>query len=458
MDAVLNEQSEQKINARYSQEAILGKLNDLGIKNDEQFNELLNKFKFLFAGKTFEGNIKYPKCANDLHKDLVYYDKDISRNKDLFNEEVRANKLTYRYDEDDNKVESDSNPIIFKLCYNEVYINTLREHINVVNSIRANTETAFQNDVNNKHFNVLSSQDSKAVNAVTDAFDASGVDLVKKVKSGISTAKAVGITLESEIMHSNTAKIDKFRSTRANTGVDSRGIYNQYNLVRVDSNMLNLNNSDTSLDIALAYNTDIRLFVVNSCGCMVKRGVLAERNNVSETYNSNTNSYCYVTLSSNKLRSKPYNPYVKNSLAITPIEHDERLFNFYCQFFIAKYVDINTSLQDINFYSASYTGLDSYKAYMDLFINAYFAAKKSLLSEGSVLLNILNNMDYKLISNSDIALYGQFLWRVKLGLVIQGVRMEKAEYFVRQFMKYDSTLKLYMSTVITIDSTNFNMV
>lgn len=216
------------------------------------------------------------------------------------------------------------------------------------------------------------------------------------------------------------------------------GVYNQFTLTDVKTDELLASTSDTD-----AYSIDIRLFVVNCKGCLIKRGMNDIRKKGTSFF-------------SNKqaIKNKPYKVYVDKSLAVLPIEHDERLFNFYVNFYLKPYARIDAKeTKNYHAYNYSQTGLDSNKSYFDLFINAYFAAKKSLLHVGVNFLKIIDDMEYNLVTQEDILLYAQFLLRIKMCLMIQGMRAEKAEWMLHKFMHYDGTLSIYQGKMVQMRST-----
>ena len=153
-------------------------------------------------------------------------------------------------------------------------------------------------------------------------------------------------------------------------------------------------------------------------------------------------------------RDIPYASYINNSLAITNktgrVASDERLFNFYCQYFIAKYIKVNRKATR---YALTQAGITSYKAYMDIFVNAYFAAKKSLIFyniDGTVngdrvlrLSTIMNSLSVTSFSKQDKKDVDAFLRMIKLGMIIQGMQKKKAEYILRQFIKISNLSDIY---------------
>ena len=77
------------------------KLEKLGITTDEQLAELKEKFKFLFEDRTYNGTIKYPRNKDDIHKDIVYYDRDMTLNDDDFRSVVESSSEYMDYDFND---------------------------------------------------------------------------------------------------------------------------------------------------------------------------------------------------------------------------------------------------------------------------------------------------------------------------------------------------------------------
>lgn len=456
IDTLADEHRRSSTELKYGKDAILQKLNAIGVSNDEQFNALQEKFKFLFAGKTYDGTIKYPKCSIDLNKDLVYYPEDATISREQFDKHVGSQQFCGEYDDNDREIhDSEGNAIrsavIFKFDYNEKVFKILRGHIEIVNTVRVSSEEAFNNDIANKRYSGVSAKEASEIEALNStceyllaagvgalAFPVDGVGIITgtAVKAGAeklaNPAKTmINVVKEGIGFKTDKSKVKDYRTNKLGF-LESRkaGIYNQFQLTRVnrDELLANRNNADS-------YSIDIRLFVVNCCGSLIKHNW--------KDINDAGSKYSKVVRQTKK---KPYSDFVVGSLAILPISSDERLFNFYCKFYLAKYTGVDIS----NIYAQTQTGIDSYKAYMDAFINAYFASKKSMIHVGAELLNILDDMDYTLTSSSDLLLYGQFMLRVKMCLVIQGIRAEKAEWLIHKFMHYDNTLNKYTGKLIQL--------
>lgn len=470
MDTVLQEQQSSKVEMTHGFDAVKQKLAEVGVHTDEELkafqDEMKTKFKYLFTDKTLEGNIKYPRCKNDMNKDVVYYSEDVSRSQEAFDRLVGDNQYVVDYDLSTERPVTGSDgqiikkATIFKVDYDENAFNILRKHIEICNKVRANTEDVFDSDLHAKHNDGVNADLSREYNTIGTVYGFIGATMLSslvfpantigaavvalglpKIINGTKTIGEMGNIIANNTVLGSSDKhmISKFR-TDAGTVTQQRnsGVYNQFTLTDVKTDELLASTNDTD-----AYSIDIRLFVVNCKGCLIKRGMNDIRKRGTSFF-------------SNKqaIKNKPYKVYVDKSLAVLPIEHDERLFNFYVNFYLKPYARIDAKeTKNYHAYNYSQTGLDSNKSYFDLFVNAYFAAKKSLLHVGVNFLKIIDDMEYNLVTQEDILLYAQFLLRIKMCLIIQGMRAEKAEWMLHKFMHYDGTLSIYQGKMVQMRST-----
>lgn len=468
------------IDSYYNQ--IEEKLEKLGITTDEQLAELKSKFKFLFEDRTYNGTIKYPRNKDDIHKDIVYYDRDMTLNDDDFRSIIndQAEYTDYTFDDYEDEDTPNKNIALVKLDFvsSEIRKN-LREHIECVNELRLATESAYKEDIKNEARKGYTEREKSEISGLMNAclfiwalglistgtglgslgavatteagmvLTARGVVTIKSFlamfKSGADIAKAFVDTMSDSFpiygdsIHSH---MKTYRNSPAIFTTRDVGIYSIFSVSSLSKNM-NLNNNDEINSDAFAtnkdlYSADIRLFIINCLGCLQRRKRLEP----------------FGTHFFGRHSDIPYAPYIKNSLVATDdndrVICDERLFNFYCQFFIAKYIKYDRASSR---YALTQTGIMSYKAYMDILINAYFAAKKSLLFydiNGNVdkdrvirLNSILSDLNITAFSEQDKKDIDAFLRMVKLGMVIQGMQKKKAEYILRQFIKISNLNDVY---------------
>lgn len=457
IDSFITEYRHDMIESKNGSTAILNKLNELGVHNDEEFKALEDKFSYLFNGRTMDGTIKYPRCKKDLNYDLIYNKKDISLNEQEFNDAIVDSQTYNDYDSAyDKPLKNSSLNTIFTLSYDEQVISVLRKHIEVVNNVRASVEESYADDLNNNHFKGIRDREAEEISTVKSAYVlmlttlVGGATLPTAALGTIALSSVANIASKAvkpvkdfgsmiyrgiPALVTNDRKVKDFRGN--GVGAFETRNYGVYNLMTfTDIN-------DSALKDAHAenmYTVDIRLFVVNCMGCLVKKDW---KDNVTRK-----GAHYFEALRG--AEKKPYSAYVKHSLAILPIKDDERLFNFYCQFYLSKY----TRIDNMNLYAQSKTGLDSYKAQIDMFINAYFAAKKSMLSVASDFFPLLDKLTYQLSTNDEIIMYGQFLWRVKMCLVIQGMAMKRADWMLRKFMISDGTYSIYENKNIQFRSSS----
>lgn len=129
------------------------KLEKLGITTDEQLAELKEKFKFLFEDRTYNGTIKYPRNKDDIHKDIVYYDRDMTLNDDDFRSIIndQAEYTDYTFDDYEDEDTPNKNIALVKLDFVDKGLrDRLREHIEYVNALRLSTESAYRADIVNE--------------------------------------------------------------------------------------------------------------------------------------------------------------------------------------------------------------------------------------------------------------------------------------------------------------------
>lgn len=130
------------------------KLEKLGITTDEQLAELKEKFKFLFEDRTYNGTIKYPRNKDDIHKDIVYYDRDMTLNDDDFRSVVESSSeyMDYDFNDYERKISDvDGAKALVKLDFVDKGLrDRLREHIEYVNALRLSTESAYRADIVNE--------------------------------------------------------------------------------------------------------------------------------------------------------------------------------------------------------------------------------------------------------------------------------------------------------------------
>lgn len=88
-------------------------------------------------------------------------------------------------------------------------------------------------------------------------------------------------------------------------------------------------------------------------------------------------------------------------------------------------------------------GATAIKAYVQCFVNAFFASKKFLGYEG---LDFLYDMD-KELTNDEKKRYIEFLYYVKYGLLLQGMDADFADYLIQKYLEYDLTLPKNMATL-----------
>lgn len=467
------------IDSYYNQ--IKEKLEKLGITTDEQLAELKSKFKFLFEDRTYNGTIKYPRNKDDIHKDIVYYDRDMTLNDDDFRSLVDDKEEYIEYTIDDYEIKNTQNKDIalVKLDFvsSEIRKN-LREHIEYVNELRLATESAYKEDIKNEARKGYTEREKSEISGLMNAclfiwalglistgtglgslgavakteagavLTARGVVTIKSFlamfKSGADIAKAFVDTMSDsfpiygDTVHSH---MKTYRNSPSMFTTRNVGIYSIFSVSSLSRNM-NLNNDEINSDAFVTnkdlYSADIRLFIINCLGCLQRRKRLEP----------------FGTHFFGRHSDIPYAPYIKNSLVATDdndrVICDERLFNFYCQFFIAKYIKYDRASSR---YASTQTGIMSYKAYMDILINAYFAAKKSMLFydiNGNVdkdrvvrLNSILSDLNVTAFSEQDKKDIDAFLRMVKLGMVIQGMQKKKAEYILRQFIKISNLSDIY---------------
>lgn len=456
------------------------KLEKLGITTDEQLAELKEKFKFLFEDRTYNGTIKYPRNKDDIHKDIVYYDRDMTLNDDDFRSVVESSSeyMDYDFNDYEKKISDvDGAKALVKLDFVDKGLrDRLREHIEYVNALRLSTESAYRADIVNEArkgytereksevdglmnaclfmgaLGLISTQtglgslDALATSGMGAVLTAKGVVSIKSFlawfKAGVNSTQAgLNAMLDSSPIYGDSvhSHMRTYRNKSSAFSVRSDGIYSIFSINSISSIRLNsstdLNDLMTRKDL---YDADIRLFVINYLGCLQRRKAL------------DTCGTHFFGLH----RDIPYASYINNSLAITDktgrVASDERLFNFYCQYFIAKYIKVNRKATR---YALTQTGITSYKAYMDILVNAYFAAKKSLVFyniDGTVngdrilrLSTIMNSLSVTSFSEQDKKDIDAFLRMIKLGMVIQGMQKKKAEYILRQFIKISNLSDIY---------------
>lgn len=467
------------IDSYYNQ--IEEKLEKLGITTDEQLAELKSKFKFLFEDRTYNGTIKYPRNKDDIHKDIVYYDRDMTLNDDDFRSVINNSEeyTDYTFDDYEDKNTANKNVALIKLDFVDSELRkNLREHIEYVNELRLATESAYKEDIKNEARKGYTKREKSEADGLVNAclfmgalglittkmglgslgaladsgvgavLTAKGVVSIKSflswTKAGASAVVAGvsvmsdGIPIYGDSVHS---RMKAYRNKPSALVTRNDGIYSIFSIsslsknMNLDKNTLNSDNFVTNKDL---YSMDIRLFVINYLGCLQRRKRL-------ETYGTH-----FFGRNSNI----PYASYINNSLVVTNDSNrvicDERLFNFYCKYFIAKYIKVDKTSSR---YASTQTGIMSYKAYMDILVNAYFAAKKSILFydiNGTIdkdriirLNSIMSNLDNNVFSEQDKKDIDAFLRMVKLGMVIQGMQKKKAEYILRQFIKISNLNDVY---------------
>lgn len=457
------------------------KLEKLGITTDEQLAELKEKFKFLFEDRTYNGTIKYPRNKDDIHKDIVYYDRDMTLNDDDFRSIIndQAEYTDYTFDDYEDEDTPNKNIALVKLDFVDSELRkNLREHIECVNELRLTTESAYKEDIKNEarkgyterekseadglinaclFMGALSLITTKTGLGSLGALADSGVGAVLtakglvSIKSFLSWAKAGvnaavagasvlsdGIPIYGDSIHS---RMKTYRNKPSALVTRNDGIYSIFSIsslsknMKLDKNALNSDAFATNKDL---YNMDIRLFIINCLGCLQRRKKME----------------FYGTHFFGRHSNIPYASYINNSLVITNDSNrvicDERLFNFYCQYFIAKYIKFDKTGSR---YASTQTGIISYKAYMNILINAYFAAKKSILfydingaidKDRTIRLNsIMSDLNVTAFSEQDKKDIDAFLRMIKLGMVIQGMQKKKAEYILRQFIKISNLSDIY---------------
>ena len=426
LDILTSEQRKNAIEQKYGQDTILNQLKDLGVTNDEQFQALFDRVGYLFSDKTIDGTIKYPRCKEDLNYNLVYYDKDVTLSKEAFEKEIGAEQYCYEYDELDRIVKGSKRKVIFNLEYNKEFIDSLRKEIELVNTARVKTENVFEKDIEFEHY-----VDDKDLIEGLDGISLIGKGIATKLSTVTKIAKGVvkagkGISLSflKTFFETDSDLINNRRKNGLGTFEDrNTGVFNEYDFTTVDKNDM-LSDEQNSI----LYVNDIRLFIINSKCCMVEKGNMEKKNSAGNSYKK---------LFSNEMY-RPYYKYIEGSIVRLPIKDDIKLFNFYCLFYLSKITTVDKDHK----YSKSTTGSESYKTYMDLVTNAYFAAKKSMLAYGITFLDMLDDIN-NIQNEETLQLYYLFLLRLKYCLVIQGVKAEKAEWFIQRFMEYDNTLNLF---------------
>ena len=100
-----------------------------------------------------------------------------------------------------------------------------------------------------------------------------------------------------------------------------------------------------------------------------------------------------------------------------------------------KYKTKTEKPKDNHYYNKTETGIKAQRTKMNCFTNAYFTAKRSLIGAVDSLYPILDDLDYKIVTEEDHQLYNQFLLRVKTCLILQGIKSEEAEYLVQKFIE-----------------------
>lgn len=445
---------------KYSADTILSQLEELGIQTDEQLNELRQKLKFMFKGKTFEGTIKYPKLKDDMNFAQVYYRDNVTMDEKTFKQNVSDNPECNVYDFSTGLImTSNGQPVrakgFFKVEYNKENFDVYRKHLDLIAEERERMHNIFDMDVHSKNNDAINERFLKEVSSTTSVYKNGMKALtdivlspllipVKALKLGaMSVVDSVSATKEyvnTKVRREGRLKFGEMRHDAIFSRPDMTHISKE-DLLEINSNLARVLSGEEKVkyhwytneeieDAMEIYFMDLRYFVVNTRAMMVQKAFLNDG-----TRGTGFIKYLKESHREKKTHSeRPYRQYFLNSMAQIPVEHDELLVNFYVEMYL-KYKTKTEKPKDNHYYNKTETGIKAQRTKMNCFTNAYFTAKRSLIGAVDSLYPILDDLDYKIVTEEDHQLYNQFLLRVKTCLILQGIKSEEAEYLVQKFIE-----------------------